>query len=59
MYTIKTVMTKKLQMSLTRLSKLIYTANIVLSRYPEIEHGQPLYLPNEPEFNDKTFIVSM
>lgn len=51
-------MTKKLQMILDRLSKPIYNAEIELARYPEVEPGQPLFLPDDPDVNQLTFIVS-
>lgn len=51
-------MNRKLQMILTRLSKPIYSVELELARYPEVEEGQPLYLPDHPRVNQATFIVS-
>lgn len=50
--------TRKLQMILTRLSMPIYTVDLELARYPEVEVGQPLYLPDEPMVDGETFIAS-
>ncbi len=54
----KTRMTNILQMILDRLSKPIYNVDLELARFPEVEPGQPLYLPDHPRVNDLTFIVS-
>jgi hypothetical protein len=51
-------MQRKLQMILNRLSMPIFDVELELARYPEIEVGQPLYLPDRPRVNQETFIVS-
>jgi hypothetical protein len=54
----KSTMQRKLQMILNRLSMPIFDVELELARYPEIEVGQPLYLPDRPRVNQETFIVS-
>ena len=52
------ILTGKIQGILDRQSKPIYQATIRLTRFPDVEEGQPLFIPDHPKVKDKTFIVS-
>ncbi|MDZ4170777.1 MAG: DUF2341 domain-containing protein, partial [Methanobacteriaceae archaeon] len=49
---------QKTQAILNRQSKPIYTVSLILTRFPNVEPGQPLYIPDHYKYNNKTFIVS-
>ncbi len=52
------VLDNKVEFILSRQSKRIYTATLVFTRMPDVELGQPLYVPFISKIAGKTLVIS-